>query len=392
MHIFTEGEFFMKLFYRNHSLWMMLAVCFTIAAFLSALVLSLYDLRSDNGWAIPSHHPFFIIRRILRLDSRMALTFLRQLIPGLSRAIAEDDPDLVLEIDGIDLFLNLLFDIRYQSPQEILRVQIPLLSSYQARRDYQVVTRPALATSNSAIIETPTAGAGLEVSSSPSPLLRSPTETNPDQRKKKQPRILLLHTHTSESYLPVSGVEHRFNGRGDIIKVGARLSMILSEKYGISTEHSDRIHDYYPFRDSYKRSEKTITEYLASNSSLEMILDLHRDATPGLDHRVNIKGRPAAKIIVVVGTNLLGLTHPNWEKNHQFAKELAETADRLYPGLVHGIIKSEARYNQHLHPRSIILEFGDHHTLLEEAYYAAELMAEVLATYFNSSSLQSYSL
>lgn len=371
---------------------MTLTVCFTIAAFLSALVLSLYDLRTDHGWAIPSHHPFFIIRRILRLDSRMALTFLRQLIPGLNRTIVEDDPDLVLEINGIDLFLNLLFDIRYQSPQEILRVQIPLLSSYQARRDYQVVASPALATSNSAIMETETVGAGLEVSSSPSPLLRSPIETNPDQRKKEQPRILLLHTHTSESYLPVSGVEHRFNGRGDIVKVGARLSKILSEKYGISTEHSDRIHDNYPFRDSYKRSEKTITEYLAGNSSLEMILDLHRDATPGLDHRVNIKGRPAAKIIVVVGTNLLGLTHPNWEKNHQFAKELVETADRLYPGLVHGIIKSEARYNQHLHPRSLILEFGDHHTLLEEAYYSAELMAEVLATYFSSSSLQSFSL
>ena len=153
----------------------------------------------------------------------------------------------------------------------------------------------------------------------------------------------------------------------------------------IKTIHCATIHDYYPFREAYQRSEETVRQLLKENPQVEVVLDLHRDATPGLDHRVNINGKTAAKLILVVGSERLGLELPHWEKNHQFAQSLLEVMDRLYPNLAHEIILAEARYNQNLHPQSIIVEIGDDKSTREEVLYSVQLFAEVLATYLKIS-------
>lgn len=369
-------------FLRREVFLLLLAAGYTITAFAIAFGVSLAELKNSGDM---TSHPLYIIRRFFHLDSRLGSTFLRQIIPGLTKITSEEDPDLFLETDSVDLILRLLVDIRYQSPQELLRVQIPLMSSLQTQKWY--VTAASQQRSGNTGIKT----ADLKRISPEQPGVR-PQPSPPEERVKERPRLLILHTHTSESFLPVSGEEHCFNGRGDIVKVGAHLRQVLEDKYGLPTLHCDTIHDYYPFRESYKRAEKTISEYLSRYPDIQVILDLHRDATPGIEHRVNIKGKPAAKLIMVVGTDRLGLPHPNWEKNSRFAKELAEAVDRVYPGLVHGVIEAEARYNQHLHPHAIIVEVGDHNTTLEEAYYSTELFAGVLASYLNSPSLRSFSL
>jgi len=68
-------------------------------------------------------------------------------------------------------------------------------------------------------------------------------------------------------------------------------------------------------------------------------------------------------------------------KNHQFALELAETINRLYPGLVLKVIQADARYNQHLHDKAIIVELGNQYSTLEEAKNSAIYLAEVIADY-----------
>ena len=101
--------------------------------------------------------------------------------------------------------------------------------------------------------------------------------------------------------------------------------------------------------------------------------------TPGIDATCAIKGKDTATIMIVVGSDKMGLPHPNWQKNNHFAEELAENMNLYYPGLNNGVIVSEARYNQHLHDHALIIEFGDQNCDLDEVFQAADLFAEILA-------------
>jgi stage II sporulation protein P len=193
------------------------------------------------------------------------------------------------------------------------------------------------------------------------------------------PEVFIYHTHTTESYIPVCGKDHLVNQRGDVVKTGNYLKQILEDKYRIKCVHSDNIHDQYPFRDSYKRSQVTLINYLKQFPNTKIVLDLHRDATPGLVNSRMIKGVKSSTIVTVIGSDKMGLPHPHWKENLEFAKKLNENMDLFYPGLSNGIITSEARYNQHLHTHAIIIEFGDQYSTSEEVNRAVEFFAEVLA-------------
>ncbi len=353
--------------------WFLLAVGLTFFTFLLGVGVFLADFEQNPAFSFP----LLYLKRLTHLDSQVGQNFFAQVIPCFKRYRLEEDPDFILETKSADLLLRFLVNLRNPSPREIFKSQFPLLSYLKVEEKYSL--KPA--------------------ASRPLPTPRTPPETRiippvsrlpedrilPDPRFEEKVRVLIYHTHTSESYVPMSGATHLHNGRGDIVEIGRSLATQLYEVYGIKTVHCDTIHDYYPFRDAYKRSEETVRQLLKENTEVEVVIDLHRDATPGLDHRVTINGKSAAKLILVVGSERLGLEHPHWEKNYQFAQSLLEVMDRLYPNLAHGVILAEARYNQHLHPHSIIVEIGDDKSTREEVFYSVQLFAEVLATYLKIS-------
>lgn len=346
----------------------LLVIGLTFFTFFIAIGVYLVDLEKQQG----SSYPLAYLKRLYHLDSKVGRRFFSQVIPGFKRYRLEDDPDFILDTKAADLFLRFLVNIRNPSPQEMFKTQFSLLARQELVKTYTlrptVTHRPTPAPATPRPVPLPPAR----------PAPAAPPVQSP---RTEPPRILIYHTHTSESYLPVSGKTHIHNGRGDIVRAGALLAQLLNEKYGLKTLHCDTIHDHYPFRDAYQRSAETVQQLLAEHPQIDVVLDLHRDATPGLNHKVPIRGKTAAKIILVVGSDRLGLPHPHWEKNHRFANGLLEVMDLLYPNLAHGVILAEARYNQHLHPRSIIVEFGDDKSTWEEVSYSLELFAEVLATY-----------
>ncbi|NLW55566.1 MAG: stage II sporulation protein P [Firmicutes bacterium] len=353
--------------------WFRLAVGLTFFTFLLGLGVFLVDFEQNPTLSFP----LLYLKRLSHLDSQVGRNFFSQVIPGFTRYRFEDDPDFILETKSADLLLRFLINLRNPSPREMFKSQFPLLSYIKVEE--KVKLTPA------ASRPLPTHRTLPETRIVP-PAPRPPEDQIlPDPRLEEKVRVIIYHTHTSESYVPMSGETHLHNGRGDIVEVGKALATLLHEVYGIKTIHCDTIHDYYPFREAYKRSEETVRQLLKENPQVEVVLDLHRDATPGLDHRVNINGKTAAKLILVVGSERLGLEHPHWEKNHQFARSLLEVMDRLYPNLAHGIILAEARYNQHLHPQSIIVEIGDDKSTREEVFYSVQLFAEVLAAYLKIS-------
>jgi stage II sporulation protein P len=290
---------------------------------------------------------------LIRLDTQSCRFILCNGIPFLEQSAGEDDPFRLFEFDWSGIYWKLAANIRSTNSREILKTQFPLL----------------------ALVKTPP--------QPPIPKISLITKL-PEQQKvaplplSAEPQILIYHTHTSESYIPVSGKDHLLNQRGDIVKVGAQLQKILEEKYHLKTLHCETIHDQPPFKKSYERSQITVKQYLHDYPSLKVLIDLHRDATPGLNAVCSIKGVKTATILAVVGTDKM-LPHPGWKKNQTFAAQVLDRMNLYYPGLSNGIIISKGRYNQHLHPHALIFEVGDQYSTLAEAYHAVDDFAEVLA-------------
>ncbi|MGI6129304.1 MAG: stage II sporulation protein P [bacterium] len=212
----------------------------------------------------------------------------------------------------------------------------------------------------------------------------------PVQQVDGPPRIAIYHTHTSEDYVPTAGASHTYGKEAGIVAVGRELRKTLEERHGICCLHNTTVHDAPVYREAYLRSGETVAKLLQDNSELEVVLDIHRDA-PTKDAAksramttTTIDDQLVARVYIVVGTDRLGLAHPNWKKNHEFALSLQQQLEALYPGLSRGIKIDTARFNQQLHSRLILIEIGGEHNSLDEAKRTVPLLADALAAWFRN--------
>lgn len=205
-----------------------------------------------------------------------------------------------------------------------------------------------------------------------------------------RPRVLIYHSHSSENYLgrvvlsnPSSQAHYQFRNMADptitgVMAVGRHLANALTS-LGVQTLHESRIHTLPTINSAYMNSERTVREILSKQKDFDLVIDLHRDA--GVPNpTVIIDGREVARVVLVVGTaENIPLSHPNYQQNLNLAHKIKQVCDTMYPGLMRPVqVHKEARYNQHLHPASLIVELGSVETTLEEALLAAELLASVL--------------
>ena len=345
--------------------------------------------------------PAELLRRFLGLEANITREILHAGIPGLSSRLTEDDRPPSKMATLSTLWFELSSGVNRNAPVTFLAAQLPMfgemLPTIASQIDPPQKKGGTAAISAMASSSTSTRATAAASEQSQQPAHRPSQEQS--QQKQQQPQtlpaaavenakstlrmdeplILVLHTHTSECYLPASGETHLFNGQGDIVKVGKRLVDVLNSKYKIPTIHCDRIHDQYPWHEAYQRSQVTVQEYLTKYPSIKIVIDVHRDGTPGLEHSTVIDGERTARVMLVIGTNRMGLEHPDWEKNLAFAEKVKAETDRIFPGLSLGIIKADARYNQHLSKQAIIAEMGGENCTLDEALYAAAYFAEVIA-------------
>ena len=190
-------------------------------------------------------------------------------------------------------------------------------------------------------------------------------------------QIILYHTHNAETYLPTDGVSKRAGENAGVSTAADVFQQALEQKYGLRTLHSKVLHDYPDWNRSYINSLATVKTLLAANPDVRAVFDVHRDAgfTSKDPTTVMLNGQSAAKIMIVVGAN-----HEHWKENLAFAQALEDKSNALYPGLVRSIrIVQANRYNQQAHPHSLILEIGSDLNTQEEANYALECFAQVVA-------------
>lgn len=193
-----------------------------------------------------------------------------------------------------------------------------------------------------------------------------------------KPLVGIYHTHTAESFVPTAGVSHRPGGqRGEIVDVGEAMAKRL-EKNGVKALQSKEIHDFPSFMKAYGPSEVTAKKMLADNPSIQMLFDIHRDADKRENALVTVNGVAAARVTIVVAKGQPDLIQPYWQQNHAFAKLIDAKLNQHYPGLSRGIQVVDWRYNQHLHPRALLLEIGCQENSREEAIRSAEMLADVL--------------
>ncbi len=194
----------------------------------------------------------------------------------------------------------------------------------------------------------------------------------------KLPQVLIYNTHNSETYQPTFGVEKVEGKNGGVEQVAAHLEQVLATKYGILSVRPTTIHDYPDWEKSYVNSAKTVKQCLNENPSVQIVLDIHRDA--GLPQKgviATTTGAKMAKLLLVVGSDSQ-LEHPTWKENWQFAKMVGYKLDKLYPDLLKAVRVQSGRYNQHLHQRSLLVEVGCTQNRLDEALLSAEALADVI--------------
>lgn len=185
-------------------------------------------------------------------------------------------------------------------------------------------------------------------------------------------RIAIYHTHNAECYVPSDDTDTIY-GAGGIHDVGLAFKEAL-EKKGIDVLYSDQLHLPHD-RGAYRRSRVTALRLLRQRP--DAIFDVHRDAAPWEAYALELNGEAVTQVQIVVG-----LSNPGTATNQQFAYDLKGYADRLYPGLIHGVLTIWGSYNQDLSPLALLLEVGAHTNTKESAMRGIARFADVVSYYF----------
>lgn len=203
-----------------------------------------------------------------------------------------------------------------------------------------------------------------------------------------EPTVLILHSHATESYTRTteayaeSAAYRTLDEDYNMLSIGDRVSEVLAE-YGITAIHDRTLHDYPDYNSAYSRSRASAEQYLSEYPSIQLVLDLHRDASEGTGGQLRTEARVAnqtsAQLMLVMGTNAGGLSHDHWEENLGLGLKLQTQLERQAPGITRPVSLRSQRFNQDLSPGALLVEVGAAGNTHEEALLAAEQLAHAIA-------------
>lgn len=204
-------------------------------------------------------------------------------------------------------------------------------------------------------------------------------------QKNAAPQVLIYHTHTTEAF---QGVTRSTDKSKSVCAVGDEIAQQLSNA-GIGVVHDTTYHDYPAYNGSYDRSLVTVENDLKKYPSIQVTLDIHRDAMSRADGTrlkptAVIGGKKAAQVMIVAGCDDTGdLGFPNWEYNFRLGVRLQKSMSDLFPNLARPLDFCNRKYNENLTKGSLLVEFGTDANTLDEAKYSGELFGKALANVLN---------
>lgn len=134
----------------------------------------------------------------------------------------------------------------------------------------------------------------------------------------------------------------------------------------------------WAYKYSYEASKMMIIDTLEKNSSIEYIIDLHRDSSKYEKTTTEINKVKYAKILFVVGKE-----HENYAKNLAIANKLNDLLISEDKSLSRGIMLKEGPgvngiYNQNLNENAILIEMGGQYNTIEEVNNTIPILSKIL--------------
>ena len=201
------------------------------------------------------------------------------------------------------------------------------------------------------------------------------------EKETADPQILIYHTHSQEAFADSDPNDKMQT----VVGVGEKLAQILREEYGYNVLHDTETYD--TIRDkAYAEALPALERILAEHPSIQVVIDLHRDAVPdGQKLVMDLDGKPTARFMFFNGlsrTTKTGeisyLKNDNLKDNLAFSFRMQKAAMEYYPGLPRKIYLKGYRYNMHLKPMSLLIELGAQNNTLEEVMNTCEPLAHIL--------------
>ncbi len=194
-------------------------------------------------------------------------------------------------------------------------------------------------------------------------------------------QILIYHSHSQEGFADsIAG-----DVNTTIVGAGTRLATLLEQEYGFKVLHHTGVYDV-PSRDNaYGNALPQIEQILEENPSIQVVIDLHRDAVNEKTKLVKtIDGKDYAKFMFFNGicrsTNgaITYLNNPYLKENLAFSFQAQTIAEGYFPGITRKIYLKAWRYNMHLRPRNMLIELGAQTNTVEEVMNTCDILAFVL--------------
>lgn len=202
------------------------------------------------------------------------------------------------------------------------------------------------------------------------------------------PKVLIYHTHTTESYLTKEGEKpsswRSTDKNKNLLSVGSIVSKVLHDEYGIEVLHITEILDK-PYDLAYDKSYEIAKAAVEKYPSIEYIFDIHRDGLS--DNSANrqvylteINGQKCASIMFVMSTKSKYIS-----EMRSFGSAIQKKMNSLYPGLFRKNMDRPYKYNLEFRPNSMLFEVGSNLTTIAEAkaaaVYLGRSLGEVITQY-----------
>ena len=210
---------------------------------------------------------------------------------------------------------------------------------------------------------------------------------------KKGPQILIMHTHTTEAYhkgekdtYQETDVDRTTDEDYNVVRVGEEMKEVF-EEMGLSVVHDRTKYDYPSYTGSYNRALDGIRKELDKHPTIQIVLDVHRDSVIGSDgknyaKRAEVDGETVAQVMLVVGTDDMGLTHPDWQNHLALAVQIQKRMLGIGSGFPRPIDLRRQRFNEHMTPGSLLVEVGTDGNSLKEAIKGARLFARAAGSVY----------
>ena len=196
------------------------------------------------------------------------------------------------------------------------------------------------------------------------------------------PQILLYHTHSQEAFANSEAGKEE----DTILGAGEVLASYL-EEYGFQVYHHKGKYDVEKRDYAYSESLPEIEKILQENPSIQVVIDLHRDAVAEDTRLVTeIQGKQMAKVMFFNGLSssakngdISYLKNPYLQENLAFSFQMKLACDEYYPGFARSIYLRAYRYNMHLCPKTLLIELGAQTNTVEEIREALGPLAHVIS-------------